>query len=175
MALTYCDQLQVVFVEGGVAANVVPDAATVTINHRVAPDRSRDEAAAWLRDYLGDLLEDVDGFTVLDWAPSAPPSLTNERLGSAGGADRTARFEENLAGLTSRRSTNSPFRRQTLARETHCSLIAATKRSLGARSTTLSVCCANGWRESALVAAQNRDHAPKDADLARIELHGLHR
>ncbi len=78
----YCDQLQVVFVEGGVAANVVPDAATVTINHRVAPDRSGDEAAAWLRGYLGDLLEDVDAFTVLDWAPSAPPSLTNECLGA---------------------------------------------------------------------------------------------
>jgi succinyl-diaminopimelate desuccinylase len=78
----YCDQLQVVFVEGGIAANVVPDAASVTINHRVAPDRSRDEAAGWLRDYLGDLLEDVDIFTVLDWAPSAPPSLSNERLAS---------------------------------------------------------------------------------------------
>jgi succinyl-diaminopimelate desuccinylase len=78
----YCEQLQVVFVEGGVAANVVPDAAIVTINHRVAPDRSGDEAAAWLRNYLGDLLEDVDVFTVLDWAPSAPPSLTNERLAS---------------------------------------------------------------------------------------------
>ncbi|HTT58861.1 MAG TPA: succinyl-diaminopimelate desuccinylase [Acidimicrobiales bacterium] len=76
----YCDQLQVVFVEGGVAPNVVPDAATVTINHRVAPDRSRDEAVVWLRDYLGDLLEDADTLSVIDWAPSAPPSLTNERL-----------------------------------------------------------------------------------------------
>ncbi|MGC2486379.1 MAG: succinyl-diaminopimelate desuccinylase [Acidimicrobiales bacterium] len=76
----YCDQLQVVFVEGGVAANVVPDAAIVTINHRVAPDRSGDDAAAWLRGYLGDLLEDVDELSVVDWAPSAPPSLTNERL-----------------------------------------------------------------------------------------------
>jgi succinyl-diaminopimelate desuccinylase len=76
----YCDQLQVVFVEGGVAANVVPDAAIITMNHRVAPDRSCDDAATWLRDYLGGLLEDVDEFTVVDWAPSAPPSLTNERL-----------------------------------------------------------------------------------------------
>ena len=78
----YSDQLQVVFVEGGVAVNVVPDAATITINHRVAPDRTGDEATAWLRDYLGDLLEDVDTFSVVDWAPSAPPSLGNEKLGA---------------------------------------------------------------------------------------------
>jgi succinyl-diaminopimelate desuccinylase len=74
------EQLQVVFVEGGVAANVVPDAATVTINHRVAPDRSHDDAVAWLRSYLDDLMEEGDEFTVVDWAPSAKPMLTNERL-----------------------------------------------------------------------------------------------
>jgi succinyl-diaminopimelate desuccinylase len=76
----FAEQLQVVFVDGGVAANVVPDAATITINHRVAPDRSRDDAASWLRSYLGDLIEDGDEFLVVDWAPSAKPMLTNERL-----------------------------------------------------------------------------------------------
>jgi succinyl-diaminopimelate desuccinylase len=76
----YAEQLQVVFVEGGVAANVVPDAATITINHRVAPDRSHEEAVAWLRSYLDDLIEDDDEFSVLDWAPSAQPMLSNERL-----------------------------------------------------------------------------------------------
>jgi succinyl-diaminopimelate desuccinylase len=76
----YGEQLQVVFVEGGVAANVVPDTATITINHRVAPDRSNDEAVAWLRSYLDDLLGEGDEFTVVDWAPSAKPMLTNERL-----------------------------------------------------------------------------------------------
>jgi succinyl-diaminopimelate desuccinylase len=76
----YCDQLQVVLVDGGVAANVVPDSATITLNHRVAPDRSREEAVAWLRSYLGDLLESDDEFAVVDWAPSAKPMLTNERL-----------------------------------------------------------------------------------------------
>jgi succinyl-diaminopimelate desuccinylase len=78
----YGEQLQVVFVEGGVAANVVPDAATITINHRVAPDRTHDQAVAWLRSYLDDLLEEGDEFTVEDWAPSALPMLTNERLGA---------------------------------------------------------------------------------------------
>jgi succinyl-diaminopimelate desuccinylase len=76
----YVEQLQVVFIEGGVAANVVPDTATMTINHRVAPDRSRDEAVAWLRSYLADLMEDGDEFSVVDWAPSAKPLLTNTRL-----------------------------------------------------------------------------------------------
>ena len=36
---TYAEQLQAVAVEGGVAANVVPDRATVVLNHRYAPDR----------------------------------------------------------------------------------------------------------------------------------------
>src|SRR6202522_1124765 len=36
---TYAEQLQAVAVEGGVAANVVPDEARVTLNHRYAPDR----------------------------------------------------------------------------------------------------------------------------------------
>jgi len=76
----YTEQLQAVGVDGGVAPNVVPDSATVILNHRVAPDRTKDEAAGWLREFLGDLVEESDEFTVADWAPSAPPSLKNERL-----------------------------------------------------------------------------------------------
>jgi succinyl-diaminopimelate desuccinylase len=77
----YTEQLQAVGVEGGVAPNVVPDLATLTINHRVAPDRSKEQAASWLREYLGSSIEEDDTFTVLDWAPGALPSLGNERLG----------------------------------------------------------------------------------------------
>jgi len=76
----YTEQLQAVGVDGGVAPNVVPDSATVTLNHRVAPDRTREEASAWLREFLGDLVEDGDEYLDADWAPSAPPSLTNARL-----------------------------------------------------------------------------------------------
>lgn len=78
----YTEQLQAVGVGGGVAPNVVPDVATLTLNHRVAPDRSRDEAASWLREYLGALIEESDHFTMEDWAPGAAPSLKNERLGA---------------------------------------------------------------------------------------------
>jgi succinyl-diaminopimelate desuccinylase len=79
-AVTFTEQLQAVAVEGGVAANVVPDLARCTLNHRVAPDRSRDEAADWLRGFLADLLDEGDELDVVDWAPPAAPALDNDRL-----------------------------------------------------------------------------------------------
>ncbi len=45
---TYAEQLQAVAVDGGVAGNVVPDEARVTLNHRYAPDRRAEEAGAFL-------------------------------------------------------------------------------------------------------------------------------
>jgi succinyl-diaminopimelate desuccinylase len=94
----YTEQLQVVAVEGGVAPNVVPDRASMTINHRVAPDRTVDEATASLVAYLGDLLESDDHLNVLDWAPSAPPMLTNEHLRAL--VDLTDRAPEGKVGWT---------------------------------------------------------------------------
>ncbi len=76
----YTEQLQAVRVQGGIANNVVPDEASLTLNHRVAPDRGGDEAFAWLRDYVADLLEDGDHLALDDWAPGAPPSLSDARL-----------------------------------------------------------------------------------------------
>lgn len=78
--VTYTEQLQAVGLAGGVAANVVPDVARVTLNHRVAPDRTTDQAEAWLRDYLGDLIEDGDSVEVADAAPPAPPALRDPHL-----------------------------------------------------------------------------------------------
>jgi succinyl-diaminopimelate desuccinylase len=94
----YTEQLQVVAVEGGVAPNVVPDRATMTINHRVAPDRSVEEATEWLAAFLGEFLESDDSLNVLDWAPSAPPMLTNERLKAL--VDLTGRAPEGKVGWT---------------------------------------------------------------------------
>ena len=92
--VTFVEQLQAVAVEGGVAPNVVPDSASCVLNHRVAPDRSRDEAVSWLRGYLGELLDDGDSLEVLDWAPPAPPALQHpmiERLVEIVGATPRAK------------------------------------------------------------------------------------
>jgi len=75
--ITFTEQLQVVSVSGGIAPNVVPDSASLVLNHRVAPDRTRDEALASVVALLGDLIEDEDVIEVMDWAPAAPPSLTH--------------------------------------------------------------------------------------------------
>jgi succinyl-diaminopimelate desuccinylase len=78
------EALQAVGVSGGVAGNVVPDAAEVTVNHRFAPDRTVDEATAHVRAVVGDLLDEAggDAFEVLDAAPPAPPSLDHPLLAS---------------------------------------------------------------------------------------------
>ena len=68
--LTYREGLNAVGIRGGVAGNVVPDEARVTVNFRFAPDRSADEALAHVREVF-------DGFDleVTDLAPGAMPGL----------------------------------------------------------------------------------------------------
>ena len=59
--LTYREALQAVLIAGGTAANVIPDACTVTVNYRYAPDRSEDEAVAHVREvFSGFELEITD-------------------------------------------------------------------------------------------------------------------
>jgi succinyl-diaminopimelate desuccinylase len=78
----YREALQAVRVEGGVAGNVVPDRATVLLNHRFAPDRSAEEAEASVRALLAPALEDGDTFELVDVAAGAPPGLTHPLLAS---------------------------------------------------------------------------------------------
>jgi succinyl-diaminopimelate desuccinylase len=73
----YHEGLQAVYVDGGAAGNVVPDRATVTINHRFAPDRDAAEAEAHVRALLDPVLEDGDGFEVVDVGVAAAPHLTH--------------------------------------------------------------------------------------------------
>ena len=79
---TYAEQLQAVAVEGGVASNVVPDQAVVTLNHRYAPDRGQAEAEAFLHELLDPVLELDAGDTweMLDAGDGAPPSLGHPLL-----------------------------------------------------------------------------------------------
>ncbi len=72
----YVEQLQIVEVSGGVAGNVVPDEASVLINHRFAPDRTVEEAEASVRELLGPHLEAGDRWELVESAPAAPPGST---------------------------------------------------------------------------------------------------
>jgi succinyl-diaminopimelate desuccinylase len=68
--LEYHEGLNAVFIRGGVAGNVIPDECVVEVNFRFAPDRSEEEAAAFVRELF-------DGFEVevTDTAPGALPGL----------------------------------------------------------------------------------------------------
>ena len=68
---TYREGLNAVSITGGVAGNVIPDACTVLVNFRYAPDRSEAQAYDHVREVL-------DGHEVelLDSAPGALPGLT---------------------------------------------------------------------------------------------------
>ncbi len=68
--LEYHEGLNAVFITGGVAGNVLPDACVVEVNYRFAPDRSEAEAEAFVREYFAGY--DV---TLTDIAPGALPGL----------------------------------------------------------------------------------------------------
>jgi succinyl-diaminopimelate desuccinylase len=74
------EALQAVRVDGGVANNVVPDRATLVINHRVAPDRTLAEAEAHVRSVLAPALSDGDEVRLLAADPPAIPGLDRPLL-----------------------------------------------------------------------------------------------
>ena len=78
----YREALQAVGVTGGIAGNVVPDLATVTLNHRFAPDRDESSAELALREVIEPLLDSAlgDHFVVVDSSPAAPPALAHPLL-----------------------------------------------------------------------------------------------
>jgi succinyl-diaminopimelate desuccinylase len=73
--LRFHEGLNAVRIEAGVANNVIPDACTLVVNFRYAPDRSEEEAEAFVRDYFADC--GVDEFVVDDDAGGARPGLTD--------------------------------------------------------------------------------------------------
>jgi succinyl-diaminopimelate desuccinylase len=93
----YREALQAVTVHGGVAGNVVPDSATVMLNHRFAPDRSADQALAAVEELLAPALDAGRGdrIDLRDQAPAAPPGLGDPllaRLVAASGGPPAAKL-----------------------------------------------------------------------------------
>jgi succinyl-diaminopimelate desuccinylase len=82
------EAIQAVRVEGGVAGNVVPDRAVLTVNHRFAPDRTSEEAQAHVREVLDPFLDEGDEVTMVDLAAAAAPGLDHPLLSSLIGRNR---------------------------------------------------------------------------------------
>jgi len=70
---TYREGLSAVGIDGGIAGNVIPDAASVTVNFRFAPDLSVEQAVKHVREVFDGL--DV-GVELTDSAEGALPGLT---------------------------------------------------------------------------------------------------
>lgn len=98
--LVFREGLNAVGVSGGVATNMIPPSATLTVNYRFAPDKTSEQALARLADWF-------DGFelVVTDVSPAARPgldrSLAREFVASVGvgagpkyGWTDVARFSE---------------------------------------------------------------------------------
>lgn len=68
--LEFRESLNAVLVSGGIATNVIPDLATVTVNYRFAPSKSVEDAEKYLRSFF-------DGFEVrvVDASAGARPGL----------------------------------------------------------------------------------------------------
>jgi len=73
----YREALQAVRIEGGVAGNVVPDRAEVTLNHRFAPDRDTQQAFEAVGRLVEPSLDPAagDSVTLTASAAPAPPAL----------------------------------------------------------------------------------------------------
>lgn len=85
----YREGLSAVRIDGGVAGNVIPDAATVTVNFRFAPDRTPEQALAHVREVFDGIDVDIEQ---TDSAAGALPGLTApaaaELVTAAGGRVR---------------------------------------------------------------------------------------
>ncbi|MGB2756319.1 MAG: succinyl-diaminopimelate desuccinylase [Acidimicrobiia bacterium] len=87
--MEFTQALQVVRIDGGVANNVVPDEASITVNRRFAPDITCEQARA----ETNALFEDADVIEVLNESPGALPGLEHplvaEFVDRAGGRVRS--------------------------------------------------------------------------------------
>ncbi|WP_264013202.1 succinyl-diaminopimelate desuccinylase [[Mycobacterium] manitobense] len=88
----YREGLSAVRIDGGVAGNVIPDAASVTVNFRFAPDRSVEQALAHVHEILDGLDVRIEQ---TDAARGALPGLTQPaaaKLVEAAGGQVRAKY-----------------------------------------------------------------------------------
>jgi succinyl-diaminopimelate desuccinylase len=88
--LVYRESLNAVTISGGVATNVIPDAASVHVNYRFAPDKTAAQAEAYVRD----LFTGYD-FDLVDVGEAARPGLTSaiaQRFIAAVGAEPKPKY-----------------------------------------------------------------------------------
>lgn len=71
--LDYREGLNAVGISGGIATNMIPDRATVTVNFRFAPSRTPEQAEQYVRDVLAGI--DHLTIAVVDSAAGARPGL----------------------------------------------------------------------------------------------------
>lgn len=85
----YREGLSAVRIDGGIAGNVIPDAAAVTVNFRFAPDRSVDQAVAHVHEVFDGLDVTIE---LTDAAAGALPGLSKPAaaalIAAAGGQVR---------------------------------------------------------------------------------------
>jgi succinyl-diaminopimelate desuccinylase len=99
----YREGLSAVRIEGGVAGNVIPDAASVTVNFRFAPDRSVEQAF----EHVSDVFDGLDmRMEQTDAAPGALPGLTKPAaaalVAAAGGRVRAKNGWTDVARFAAR-------------------------------------------------------------------------
>lgn len=76
----YREALSAVRIQGGIAGNVVPDRVIIDVNYRFAPGRDDQAVVNAMQSLLRSKLPSLDGgdsIEILEWAPSAPPNLSN--------------------------------------------------------------------------------------------------
>jgi succinyl-diaminopimelate desuccinylase len=98
----YREVMNVTLIDGGRARNVLPDRCTLNVNFRFAPDRTVEEAEAYLRAFCPETAE----VEIVDAAPAAPPRqdapLVRRFLEATGGTVRGKQGWTDVAQFASR-------------------------------------------------------------------------
>jgi succinyl-diaminopimelate desuccinylase len=93
--LEYREGLNAVGIRGGIAGNVIPDECVVTVNYRFAPDKTPNDAAAHLAEFIAELPDLAIGMQIVDSVPGALPGLSlpvASEFIAAVGAEPKAKF-----------------------------------------------------------------------------------